>query len=528
MSKSVVLLLVLVFLTASGIITFLPVQAESRTIVVPDDYSTIKDAVNAAREGETIFVKKGTYEEKTLDIDKSISITAEDAEFTKLNLFPPFYSESDEIINFTFSWYGSAIIVNANDFKLSGFTINTPEITDIPGGTISITGNRTQIIGNNITTSLSVNGSYCNIAGNTFLMEASLYGSHDNVSENDIIGSGGIYVFGVYNNVFSNNINGEDNMGIHIEGASCIIYDNYITGNSGIGGIYISSDETIVAKNLVDHSSIGIKGGGSDNIICANKVTNNGVGLLADTRIYNYWKAEATDSEGSNNYYANYIANNDVGTDINQYSENNVTSIFYHNNFIDNTYQVETADWDDVYGNDSFDNGEEGNYWSDYKGTDADGDGIGDTPYTIDNKRKDHFPLMNAFDIDSLELDLSDCMSSPLIELISPINATYLSTDLILEFTVNKQTSWLSYILDGEANVKITGNITLPKLSYGSHQIQVYATDLVGHNSTSETIYFSVAEPFPTMLVVTSVIIVAAIVGFCLLVYFKKHKMKRG
>jgi len=516
-----VLILVLLLSTIVGV---LPVQAEARTIVVPDDYPTIEAAIGNATNGDTIFVKKGTYEEITLEIDKSISITAEKAEFTKINLYPPLYSEFDKVINFTFSWYGSAITVNANDFKLSGFTIDTPEITNIPGGTISITGNRTQIIGNSITPSLLVNGSYCNIAGNTFLMGASLYGSHGNVSENAIIGSGGIYVFGVYNNVFSNNINGEDNMGIHIEGASCIIYDNYITGNSGIGGIYISSNETIVAKNLVDHSSIGIKGGGSDNIIFANKVTNNGVGLVADTRIYNYyWKAEATNSEGSNNYYANYIANNDIGTDINQYSENNVTSIFYHNNFIDNTYQVETADWDDVYGNDSFDNGEEGNYWSDYKGTDADGDGIGDTPYTIDNKRKDHFPLMNAFDIESLELDLSDCMSSPLIELISPINATYLSTDLILEFTVNKQTSWLSYSLDGEANIKITGNITLPKLSYGSHQIQVYATDLVGHNSPSETIYFSVAEPFPTTLVIASVI-TAAVIGVGLLVYFKKRK----
>jgi parallel beta-helix repeat protein len=41
-------------------------------------------------------------------------------------------------------------------------------------------------------------------------------------------------------------------------------------------------------------------------------------------------------------------------------------------------------------------------------------------------------------------------------------------------------------------------------------------------------IRISETEPFPTMLVVTSVIIVAAVVGLCLLVCFKKRKMKGG
>jgi len=40
------------------------------TITVPDDYSTIQEAINNAAEGDTVFVKAGTYYEHVV-VDRS-------------------------------------------------------------------------------------------------------------------------------------------------------------------------------------------------------------------------------------------------------------------------------------------------------------------------------------------------------------------------------------------------------------------------------------------------------------------------
>ncbi|MGB8276073.1 MAG: flagellar motor protein MotB, partial [Alphaproteobacteria bacterium] len=86
MSKSAAAMLVLVFLTASCISVTLSVNAGSRTIVVPDDYPTISSAIGNATAGDTIFVKKGTYDEQTLIINKTLSLIGEDANNTIINL----------------------------------------------------------------------------------------------------------------------------------------------------------------------------------------------------------------------------------------------------------------------------------------------------------------------------------------------------------------------------------------------------------------------------------------------------------
>ena len=118
----------------------------------------------------------------------------------------------------------------------------------------------------------------------------------------------------------------------------------------------------------------------------------------------------------------------------------------------------------------------------------------------------------------------------PTIFIISPENKTYSVADVPLTFTVSESTSWMSYSLDEQANVTITGNTTLTGLSDGSHSLIVYAKDTDGKTGTSETIYFTIAqqsESFPITWIVGAIAIIA-VVGAAFLVYFAKIKKTTG
>jgi hypothetical protein len=110
---------------------------------------------------------------------------------------------------------------------------------------------------------------------------------------------------------------------------------------------------------------------------------------------------------------------------------------------------------------------------------------------------------------------------APTISVLSPQNTTYDVTEVRLTFAVSEATSGISYSLDGQDNVVITGNTTLNGLPYGSHTITVYVTDEAGNNGISETIYFIIAEPFPTMI--AAAIAMVAVGGAASGIYYIKR-----
>jgi len=122
-----------------------------------------------------------------------------------------------------------------------------------------------------------------------------------------------------------------------------------------------------------------------------------------------------------------------------------------------------------------------------------------------------------SFNIDSIP---------PNISILSPETKAYNTSDVPLDFTVNKTVSQILYSLDGYQNITAIGNMTLTGLSNGSHNVTVYATDEAGNVGTSQTINFTIAKPesFPTTLVAVASVASVAVIGVILLIYFRKRK----
>jgi len=99
-----------------------------------------------------------------------------------------------------------------------------------------------------------------------------------------------------------------------------------------------------------------------------------------------------------------------------------------------------------------------------------------------------------------------------------------------LAFTVNEPMSSASYCLDGQRNITINGNTTLPNLSAGQHNVTVYTYDLAGNIEKSESTFFVTqqlepiqSKPFPiTNISIIITVIMLTLASFYLL--FRRHR----
>ncbi len=87
------------------------------------------------------------------------------------------------------------------------------------------------------------------------------------------------------------------------------------------------------------------------------------------------------DQAGMSMVHKNLLVSNDVATVILENSENNN---IYENNFINNLSLLRLRGGTQTGRNNLFYKDGKGNYWSDYRGYDLDGDGIGDQPYKLE------------------------------------------------------------------------------------------------------------------------------------------------
>jgi hypothetical protein len=169
---------------------------------------------------------------------------------------------------------------------------------------------------------------------------------------------------------------------------------NTISGNA-FGFLQMANNNYFFSNNIISGniikgpSSCGIfiGPGGRDNIFYDNYIVDQG---------YSPWN--------NIEFCGAVIFSDNSGVAVN--------NTFYHNVFINNTMNVR-FDSDLVVGGNFWDNGIEGNFWSDYNGIDADNDGVGDTPYIINAENNDTYPLMSPIDVPIVTVPLPE-YDSPL------------------------------------------------------------------------------------------------------------------
>ena len=372
LKKALFLLLILCFvviISKTGMI-----KADPKTIVVPDDYATIQEAVDNAPEGGTVFVKSGSYRERVI-IKKPLSLIGEDPENTDIS------------VSLLYRSYG-AIEVLAEDVKISGFTIKDTHTGIIIKGGES-PPSRCKIIGNNIVNN-SRWGIFC-----TSLVE----NQNHIISGNYIAGNGdAMYVTSSNSVISGNNITENRLGGILADSCSNVTFSGNNISSNGAGGLRIGWDGPfyVYGNNIMDNKGYGIQFDGcSNSTVYQNNIIRNGVGI----DLNNYGLFDESSSVGSGNtVYRNNIVDNSRQVIVDQVYE--MATVWSEHEFINGTDVV------------SWDNGRKGNYWSDYTGTGT---------YVIDENNTDHYPLMSPVTISATPPPIQDSSSDSTLVIVASV-----------------------------------------------------------------------------------------------------------
>jgi nitrous oxidase accessory protein NosD len=215
--------------------------------------------------------------------------------------------------------------------------------------------------------------------GNTYTFTDNFYGAIRIQKNNIVLDGAGFTLHGPYDGAVSD-------IWFIGEGTGQLAKSTQVQYTIGVD-LGSPSVEGVVIENLnIKNFSIGMYVWTRSNTVVGNAVSENIIGILLS---------------GSNaTVTKNFIANNQRGLFFGfNNAEGTIPSdiIINRNAFENNVVQLngcECKDYNTTEFPHNWDDGKEGNYWSDYNGTDTNNDGIGDTPYFIDILNQDRFPLM--------------------------------------------------------------------------------------------------------------------------------------
>ena len=301
--------------------------------------------------------------------------------------------------------------------------------------------------------------------GDTIFIEAGIY------REDNIVIDKPIHIIGENTSTTIIDGGGSEKTIISVMASDVIIegltIQNTTSSKPAYGIALVNVRNVILQNNIIQKTFEGIYVYNSSNCkILKNNITSNYVYGI-------HFSEEAI----NNSVIENFIMNNPTGILLG--SDTCKCNTFFHNNFLNNTNPVYY-----VSGGNQFDNGIEGNYWSDYNGTDLDRDGVGDTPYPDPFSIIDNFPLMGLFK------SFKEFGNS--FEIVS--NST------ILKFAYNASLHQLTLTIDGLDSTRGFCRICIPyeaisppyKVIIDNGKAQVlFFNGSVYQNGTHQWIYFT-------------------------------------
>ena len=206
-----------------------PSSHASETIVVPQDYQTITDAISHASAGDTILVQSGVYNEN-VQIDKPLTLQGQNQADTV-------------IVGAGGSTPHAVITLAADDVRVSGLTITSQSYSNTSQYAYGI-----WVEGNNCTISNNtIQNTYIGLWGST--------PTSTTITQNTITGSikDGIRFYGSSQNTISN---------------------NNITGNA-VSGIAINGYQNTITNNSITNNFRGIGLGASFSVLFGNNIQSN-------------------------------------------------------------------------------------------------------------------------------------------------------------------------------------------------------------------------------------------------------------
>jgi len=236
----------------------------------------------------------------------------------------------------------------------------------------------TIIDGNGIGKVVTIAASYVNLTGFTIRRSG----------ESLLLRESGVFLdFRSVGSRVSDNIVVDNYHGIFLESSTGnVVSFNNVSANTGRGIYLSSSSENAISTNLVSRNeqdySIELFDS-SNNVIAANVVSLSWGGV---------YLRESSNNTIKENRVSN---NNETGVYLDRSSSN----ILYRNNFFHNGLN-ELGQQFSYDSSNAWDNGAEGNFWTDYNvtGADLDGDGIGDTG-TLPHLQVDSKPLIEPWSL---------------------------------------------------------------------------------------------------------------------------------